>query len=448
MKGDFTRITFDLTKHYSRVLMQQGRVQLDADWNEQAAILLHYLQALAADLIGPFGGPDGDGFGFALSPAEAKTDFVIGAGHYYVDGLLCESDGNLSYFGQRDYQDDYSASKRRTKLPKGNYLAYLDVWEHHVTWLEDAHIREVALGGPDTATRARLVWQVRLDAMDGRPTPAEINKNWGKTVDRWQPAQRGSLRVRLKPTEGTTDPCTIPPTSAYRGQENQLYRVEIHAGGKLADNPTFKWSRDNGSTVAAWESNSDDDGLVLSSIRGFANAPWVEITNAADDLHGIVGDLLKVVKVENDMLYLEKPQAFDDERPRKVRRWDQSENETVALTDGAVAISEGTNAWIDLEDGIQIQFQPGTGTAPNQYRPGDYWLVAARTNGTVEWPLELDANGQPKKDPEGHSIPQALPPFGITHHYAPLWLIAAEDNGNVTAPANGDLRRKFTAMAK
>ena len=41
MKGDFTRNTFDPDKHFLRVLMQQGRVQLDSDWNEQAAILLH-----------------------------------------------------------------------------------------------------------------------------------------------------------------------------------------------------------------------------------------------------------------------------------------------------------------------------------------------------------------------------------------------------------------------
>ena len=38
MKGDFTRDLFDPTKHYSGVLMQQGRVQLDADWNEQGSI--------------------------------------------------------------------------------------------------------------------------------------------------------------------------------------------------------------------------------------------------------------------------------------------------------------------------------------------------------------------------------------------------------------------------
>ena len=38
MKGDFTRFSFDPAKHYSGVRMQQGRVQLDADWNEQQSI--------------------------------------------------------------------------------------------------------------------------------------------------------------------------------------------------------------------------------------------------------------------------------------------------------------------------------------------------------------------------------------------------------------------------
>jgi hypothetical protein len=33
-RGDFTRDTFNPLKNFSRVLMQQGRVQLDADWNE------------------------------------------------------------------------------------------------------------------------------------------------------------------------------------------------------------------------------------------------------------------------------------------------------------------------------------------------------------------------------------------------------------------------------
>ncbi len=155
MKGDFTRVTFDKARHFSRVLMQQGRVQLDADWNEQAAILLHYLQALAADLIGPFGGPD-QNCGFII--AEKDADFTIGTGHYYVDGILCENDqSDLTYFSQADYP-----LPPNSKLPGKTHLVYLDVWERHITSLEDGRIREVALGGADTATRAKVVWQVRV----------------------------------------------------------------------------------------------------------------------------------------------------------------------------------------------------------------------------------------------------------------------------------------------
>jgi len=93
MKADLTRNTFHPFRHFTRVLMQQGRVQLDADWNEQAAILLRYLRSMAADIIGPHGGPAGN-LGFrivALPPTTSPVaDFAITAGHYYVDGILCE----------------------------------------------------------------------------------------------------------------------------------------------------------------------------------------------------------------------------------------------------------------------------------------------------------------------------------------------------------------------
>ena len=44
MKGDFARVTFDPSRHYSQVFQQQGRVLLEADWNEQAHIQLHLLR--------------------------------------------------------------------------------------------------------------------------------------------------------------------------------------------------------------------------------------------------------------------------------------------------------------------------------------------------------------------------------------------------------------------
>ena len=63
MKGDFTRNTFKSDKHYSGVRSQQGRVQVDADWNEAVDILAHWDRTTRRDVIGPCGGPQGqDGF--------------------------------------------------------------------------------------------------------------------------------------------------------------------------------------------------------------------------------------------------------------------------------------------------------------------------------------------------------------------------------------------------
>src|SRR6185503_8455509 len=99
MKGDFTRDTFLAANHFSRVLLQQGRVQLDADVNEQTAILLHYLRRMTADMMGSHGGPCGEGCAFELTWAQNTDhrDFAIGSGHYYVDGILIEVDEEVKY---------------------------------------------------------------------------------------------------------------------------------------------------------------------------------------------------------------------------------------------------------------------------------------------------------------------------------------------------------------
>ena len=58
MKGDFTRFYHDPMKRYTRVLKQQGRVDLDADWNEAAEIFTHLERTEAQDVIGRCGVPD------------------------------------------------------------------------------------------------------------------------------------------------------------------------------------------------------------------------------------------------------------------------------------------------------------------------------------------------------------------------------------------------------
>src|ERR1041385_7452934 len=169
MKGDFTRMTFDPSKHYSRVFEQQGRVQVDSDWNEMNDIHRYLLRRLAADLIGRHGGP---GNAFLISGAKDKDnkdvvrDFDLASGRYYVDGLLCENE-NLSRFSSQRGSPLTSDLLENSKT----YLAYLDVWERHITAYEDEDetrtgIREVALRGPDTATRSKVIWQVKCRGVD------------------------------------------------------------------------------------------------------------------------------------------------------------------------------------------------------------------------------------------------------------------------------------------
>jgi hypothetical protein len=137
MKGDLTRSTFRPQKHYSGIRMQQGRVQLDADWNEQVDITAHRVESETSDIIGRYGVPF-EGPGFKIS---GGTFPLIGKGHLYLDGILVENDKDVLISQQGEFLPGYTPPKTI-----GEYLAYLDVWERHVTALEDPLIREVALG--------------------------------------------------------------------------------------------------------------------------------------------------------------------------------------------------------------------------------------------------------------------------------------------------------------
>jgi hypothetical protein len=174
MKGDFSRLTFDKTKHYSAVLKQQGRVDLDADWNELQAINRHHLETGTADVIGCCGAPArAPGFRIVTNTADLlveerkvpgnanpveipAVDFLISAGRIYVDGILCENEKAILFSQQSDLP---LAAISQTG---SQAIVYLDVWQRHITALDDPQIRETALGGPDTATRLKTVWQVKV----------------------------------------------------------------------------------------------------------------------------------------------------------------------------------------------------------------------------------------------------------------------------------------------
>lgn len=488
MNGDFSRDTFHPAHRYARVLMQQGRVLLDADWNEQTSILLHQLRTLARDLMGAHAGP-GDGFRI-LCPAEDRSDsgeevaeeerrpveegelrmeeaarseperspgeeavrravesapptqaasvraasahssvdpcdFAIGFGHYYVDGILVENLPELrcgreetprpvTYRSQPDYpldSDDHLRVGQR-------YLVYLDVWERHETHLHAPGIREPALGGPDTATRARVVWQVKV-ADESRCDPwkeASCDEILGRLV-----AERPRcLRARARVPDTEDDPCIIRPDAGYRGAENQLYRVQIHRGGEVGGHgATFTWSRDNGSVVFGIRSLQGQiaelDTLGPDAARTLHEGDWVEVLDDTMELRGGPGILARVEAVDRVRFQVTLVPAEGSElppfRPARtplLRRWDQGS--------GTIPVREGK--WIDLEDGVQVYFEPG-----GRYSTGDYWLIPARTaTGDILWPMEVEGAG---------AVPKALPPRGQRHHHAPLARIRVDEDGRV-----------------
>jgi len=470
MKGDITRNTFDPLHRFSRVLMQQGRVQLDADWNEQADISLHYIRSLAADLIGPHGGV---GSAFLLqesrNAAGASTpfDFVIGAGNYYVGGVLCESTGQ-HYATQSGYKVDPSIPE----VVAGDFLVYLDVWERHVSYLESEGMRETALGGPDTASRTRVEWQAKMIPANNIGTGAvQFKESYDAFLKQMMASDvyhpnRGMLMADVPAVSAATDACVIPADNRYRGIENQLYRVEVHRGGAVWDGSeggkasaaTFKWSRENGSVVFAVlgvqvtvTPTSKTTMVTLDTLGrdrklGLSQGDMVELVDDAYVMRNDADPLMKVLDIdEESMTVTLEGEALNGVGSAShlhplLRRWDHRLDEagTKAAAEGALlaqADVAGNGPWLKLEDGIQVRFR-----ANDKYRTGDYWLIPARSGtGSIEWPHE--------EDPATRLMaPAWVPARGIVHRYAPLGVVRFGADGAMVAGSLVDLRRTLIKL--
>ena len=448
MKGDFTRSTFDPRKHYRGVRMQQGRVQLDADWNENLDILLHRIETETIDVIGACGVPVHDaGFGVvtdfnALTNEEkdwlnkqgvtnlGNGDFLLTQGRAYVDGILVVNNHTVPFTRQPFILPPGSGALKKA----GIYRLYLDVWERHLTALEDPAIREVALGGPDTATRTQVVWQAVLKQV-GEPGQALFCAD---KLTPWPEPSTGKLGARTHPEEEPDTPCTVPPGAGYRRLENQLYRVEIHKASNMTGGPTFKWSRDNGSVMVAVSEFAVDgsankirtSSLGRDDVLGLHELDWVEILDDATELSGEPGQLVQISKIEPDnILTLSQPvTGYDIKLHAKVRRWD-SPGEI------EVSVPNDNDGYLKLEGGVEIKFEKVNAT----FRSGDYWLIPARTipgqSGDIEWPQE-------------GTEPAVLPPSGIIHHYCRLAVLTVSESNNVLTIKVEDCRKKFPPLTE
>src|SRR5215211_4412611 len=485
MRGDYTRFTFDPRKRFTSVLLQQGRVQLDSDWNELAAITAHLEQTEAVDVIGVCGAPEAGG-GFAVEPLDkGNADFRITNGRIYVGGLLCEllpeelpiadfpsankvelpaavldgrpiatgdwlelaargekpqlfrvsnvcestvtfTNSPLDDFG--DLERDPTVRRALTYLTQPDLpsprppeedrtdLVYLDVWQRHVTAVEDPQIREEALLGPDTATRIQTVCQVRI---------APDRKSCQALDDLRATASGGRLSTRARPGSDAENLCIVPPGGGYNALENRLYRVEIHDGGDIG-NATYKWSRYNGAIafpVARFDAAVTDriwlDGLGDDDVLRVSRGDWVEVMDDHTELAGDVGKLVYVDDIdEGERSIRIKPAipagTFQVERHARVRRWDED-----VPTAGSVETAAGWNA---LENGVEIRF------SGEDFQPGDSWAFAARTN-----------TGRVDVLTERH-------PLNVEHRICPLAVVKWSTTGSLTADDIHDCRPPFVSL--
>jgi hypothetical protein len=445
MSGDYSRNTFDPKKHFSGVLMQQGRVQLDADWNELVGIVARRLRAETTDIIGRCVVPKEtpDGFKIAL----AGSTLTIGPGRIYVHGLLAENHGKapLAFdsvlaeergtapvlYNEQPYLLD-TMPVEPPPTTGGPHLIYLDVWQREVTYLENPELIEKAVG-VDTTTRWQTVWQVRVLPNVGSDvtcaTPDEQLPGW---LDLTRPSA-GRLTTAAVGVPSIDDPCLLPPTGGYKGLENQLYRVEIHDKG-ASGAATFKWSRDNATVATTVTAIPALDTLTVvrtgrDSLLRFNIGDWVEITDDWRELAGLPGEMRKIKTVDDatQTLILTAPLPAgtfptdaqgqtDSARHTRVRRWDQKKqvkdtngNLLVDLDDptstGVIPVPPAGTSII-LENGVQVTFGVDLTVDPQgRFHVGDYWVFAARaTDASVE---EL----------------QKSPPLGIHHHYGRLALV-------------------------
>ena len=471
MSFDSSRFTFRPRRNFLGVVMQQGRVQLDSDWNEWQSEYNRRIQAGTVDAFGQAVYPSTTPEAFkitASTDSSGVNHITIGAGRYYVDGLLAENHGPESQAAWDTALGEMSGSPidsttaaatdytQQPYLPgatlpttNGPWLAYLDVWQRDVTYLEDPYLVDPAVG-VDTTGRLQAVWQVKLldvSSISGVDCSTDVS-----AFDALFTPPAGQLTNGLVPS-ATSGPCCLAPNTGYTGLENQLYRVEIHNGGTVSappsggftyplpsGTPTFKWSRDNASvatTVSAIAtvtvSGSSVSQLTVASlgrdqVLGFAVNDWIEITDDAHELNGQPGETYQITGITPSTNTITLNGAVSSAFPltngqttpslhTRIIKWNQSGQ--VSLTDS----SGNLTPWIDLnspgstgvipvppagstlvlENGITVAF--GLNPATGSFNTADYWTFAARTaDGTIQ-PLS------------------SAPTAGIHHHYAKLAIV-------------------------
>jgi hypothetical protein len=424
MTGDFSRWRAPNARAqgYAGVQLQQGRLNTDADWNENLWIQSHRAETALTAVIGPSGTPKSTP-GFAISAGAGG--FAIGPGMFWVGGLSVENPAATTY----DAQSGITGLPAFTTViaDGAELLVYLEVRQTTVTGLEDALLNDPALSGVDTATRIRAHWRVGvrpITTAEHATLRAEAQCGHPPAFADWA-APTGRMIAGTAPAAALPEnaDCLIPPDAGYLSQENQLYRVQIIRGG-TRDQARFVWSRENGAVLARLALNADGN-FVLQGDRqdealGFISGGWVEVFDDRNTALGQPGTFTRIILTDGVATFSPGIGTFAQMQNPRLRRWDHGGIDPAGLPLPLIPVT--------LERGVQVAFTDGT------YLPGDHWMFEARAaTGSVIWP------------PYPGAANEAVLSMGWGVRHAPLAL--AQRSGaaltNIT-----DLRALFPALTQ
>lgn len=247
MATDVARLSYDPARGYRGVVAQQGRVSLEAEQNEQRVLDTEERRLALLDVIGPAGTPDN---GYAVSGGDGHQ-IVVGAGTMYVGGWRLSLDGDLGDYDQPDWLD-----RDRAWRESGREHVMLMVQDTDVTAVEDPALYEVALGGPDSSARTKLLQRiVRLGTEAATCAEAldDDRRLWQRQGLSFDPDtmaldSNSRLQVSWEGDPEPANPCEPSSTGGYLGAENQLVRVQIVRTGR-GGTVDLVWGYDDASSL-------------------------------------------------------------------------------------------------------------------------------------------------------------------------------------------------------
>lgn len=256
MSSDRARVSYDPKRQYRSVVAQQGRVTLEADVNEAQEIAGEILRVETIDVVGPNGTPD-DGYKIAAVAGDTTRDFSVGAGTMYVGGERVTLSPAVKYSTQPEWLDRAGDPlwADPPQATSASEFVYLFLREQEVGAVEDTALREVALGGPDTAQRKRPIQRIVRLPVDADTCVTALQAAqaaWAAAGANFDPATMmltspATLKVALlnQPTPGNV--CEPQAQGGYIGADNQLIRVQISFCDNSKTSGRLLWSRDNAS---------------------------------------------------------------------------------------------------------------------------------------------------------------------------------------------------------